>query len=164
MDSMIIKKWIVQACIENNVPELKNKIQYRFRKKFTRIFGQAVYPYLIELSAPLWERATFQQQKQGVIHETCHLIAEHKYGRKIKAHGPQWMECMLLAGYPKPDKRHSISREGIKKYYPRYEAKCICTNMWVGHNSVTRIKSKEIVCNNCGTKVKLTGKSYRPET
>jgi len=158
-----IKSWVYFACQANGVSSLSAKISYRFRKQFTRILGQAfAQKKLIEFSTPLWARADEEQRRQVVIHEACHIIAYHKYGYGIKAHGREWKKCMVEAGVP-PLRCHDVNRYGLKKQYVKYAVQCARTSVWVGHVRAAKVRANKLFCKRCKKKLKLTGQTYRPD-
>ena len=159
-----IKSWIYFACQANGVSAFSSKIIHRFRKNFTRILGQALATRnLIEISQPLWERASEEQRKQVVVHEACHLIAHCKHGNEIKPHGPEWKKCMVAAG-ASPLRCHNVNRDGLKRQYVKYAVQCACTSVWVGHVKAAKVRANKFSCKRCKNKVKLTGETYRPGT
>ena len=87
-----IKEWIRFACECNEVPELAQVIVVEWNPRFTRRLGDAGYSPItyrarIRLSIPLWPRASEQDRRETVIHETCHLIVGFKHGFGPAAHG-----------------------------------------------------------------------------
>ena len=99
--------WCCEKCDEN---DLIGNIGVLFSERFTRKIGEARYyceyelrpAYgLIRLSTPLFEIATDKQRKSVVVHESCHLIANHcafKHAISIKPHGIEWQQLMLVCG------------------------------------------------------------------
>lgn len=63
--------------------------------------------------------------KHTVAHEVAHLITYAVYGKKIRAHGPQWQSVMQQV-YALPANRcHSYAvRSTLKKHY-LYTCKCL---------------------------------------
>lgn len=159
-----IKSWIHFACQSNGVSALAPKIVFRFRKRFTRILGQAfAQRKLLEFSAPLWARASESERKQVVIHEACHIIAYFKYGYDIKPHGREWKMCMEEAG-AMPLRCHSVNRNGLKRQYVKYEVSCECVTVWIGHVRAAQVREGKLACKRCKVKLKLTGKVYKPNS
>lgn len=121
-----IRAWIDFACDCNDTPELKHKIDFSFNGRFTRKMGFASYRGnrgKIQLSSPLWPRATAEEQRNTVIHEACHIVAFYiasKQGIRIQAHGNEWKNCMIKCNIP-PDIYHCIDRTGLKRKTKKYE-------------------------------------------
>lgn len=120
----IIKKWIDQACNDNFVPELSNKIDFEFNSRFTRKLGDACFfrntgRGRIRLSGPLWERATDTQRYETVIHETCHVIVRYKFKHNIKPHGIEWKTAMMNCNV-RPKRTHNVDRTGLKRKKVKY--------------------------------------------
>jgi len=110
-----IREEIRFACHANGIPELAKKIRFSFNNRFTRRMGDAnYYSNRIRLSKPLWKRATPEQRRETIIHEACHLIARHKHGPQIKAHGREWKAAMRRAGF-KPIRCHSVDTSGLRE-------------------------------------------------
>jgi len=102
-----IRRWIQEACNDNQVPDLALKIKFVFNDKFRNRMGDAQgHLMLLRLSAILWLRATPAQKIDVVKHETCHLITWHKYG-KVKSHGDEWKRAMVKAGLV-PMRTHAV--------------------------------------------------------
>jgi SprT protein len=158
-----IISWIEFTCTKNGVPELAKDILFHFRSRLTRCLGRALpRNKVIELSTPLWARATHEERRQVVIHEVCHIIADNKHGFGIKAHGPEWKRCMALAGAP-ADRLHQIDRTGLRRQYVKYEAGCACRVLWIGHVRASHVRKGQISCTRCGSAMTLTGKTFRPQ-
>jgi len=159
-----IRMWIYESCKANNVPQLFKKISYRFNNKLTRCFGLAYTNQKhVEFSSPLWDRATEQEKRQVVIHETCHIIAKYKHDFKIKDHGEEWKKCMIAVGVA-PERCHTVDREGLVRQYVKYEADCGCTKIWVGHVKAGQVRNKNLSCRKCKGKVSLTGQTFKPKS
>ena len=157
-----IRSLIHFACQSNGVVALSKKIGFRFRKQFTRILGQAfAQSKLIEFSSPLWARASESERKQVIIHEACHIIAYYKYGFDIKPHGSEWKRCMVESGVA-PLRCHNVDRKGLKKQYVKYQVECECVAVWIGHVKAKQVRDGLLSCCRCKAKLRLTGKTHRP--
>jgi len=113
-----IREWVRYACERNGVPELAQAVVIEWSRRFTRRMGDAMYSPIsfrarIRLSVPLWGRASEQDQRETVLHETCHVIVEFKFGR-VAPHGSLWKEAMLNCGV-KPIRTHSVDRSGLTR-------------------------------------------------
>jgi predicted SprT family Zn-dependent metalloprotease len=81
-----------------------------FSNRFTRRIGEARYYEprqgipargLIRLSTKLFAIVPEDTRRHVVIHETCHLVADHEAycnGLKIRAHGKEWKLLMKRCG------------------------------------------------------------------
>ena len=128
MDNSEIRSLIEKACELNQVPELALTIRFEFNNRFTRRLGDASYlKRQIRLSGPLWPRATAEEKRHVVIHETCHIIARYKFGGQIKPHGVEWRQCMVKAG-EEPKRCHNVDRTGLKRQTSHVSVNCGCDN------------------------------------
>ncbi|MGJ8657705.1 MAG: SprT-like domain-containing protein [Akkermansiaceae bacterium] len=46
--------------------------------------------------------------RQTLLHELAHLLAHHRYGRKISAHGAEWKQACADLGIPGESATHSL--------------------------------------------------------
>lgn len=77
--------------------------------RFTSKMGSAsTHRRLIRFAAPLWSHATEEQRRQTVVHEVCHILSDQIAGRRT-IHGPAWRRTMVQAGYPNPQRCHSVA-------------------------------------------------------
>jgi len=146
---------VEQACIANNVPMLCNRITIRFNNRLTRCMGRACFDYSIELSLPLWPRATKKERINTIVHEACHLIALNKYGYIAwkKPHGKLWKACMVQAGET-PTRTHSVDRTGLRRKQKRYLYKCSCmTHKISGIKRAKMLKGYVYLCKHCKGKL-----------
>jgi predicted SprT family Zn-dependent metalloprotease len=141
-----IRHWILHACHFNGVPEIVNKIKYKFNT--------------IVISSQLWERASTLDRRQLIIHETCHIISHYKFGENIEGHGKEWKQCMVKSGL-KPDRFHHVNRDGLKRVYVKYEIECNCSKVWIGHGKAAQVRKNILWCSVCKGQVKLTGQEHR---
>ena len=151
-DKHLIQLWISEACILNEVPDLIQKIKWRFNGRFRRRMADANYQTLmIRLSAALWGKASQQDKENTVKHETCHLIARAKYG-KVVSHGEQWKQTMLRAGQ-EPIRCHSIK-------LPQKTIDVVCTGckiiIGMGLRRAAKMKrGQKYLCITCNTPVEF---------
>lgn len=139
----MIRQWIQQACDANDVPELASKIQLRWSTRMTSTGGTACYATnVITLSSQLYIRATLEQRRWLVKHETCHLICACKHGFGVAGHGIEWKRCMKAAGC-KPVRCHNINTVGLgpKRRGNRQLGFCGCANHWFTPKQMKRIKN-----------------------
>jgi len=114
-----IREQIETACRVCSAPELCGRIRVTWNGRFIARMGDARWDKvrglgLIRLSRPLWPRASDEERRETVIHETCHVIADYRFGGK-QGHGPAWKRMMALCGYTQPQRCHSVDREAIQQ-------------------------------------------------
>jgi predicted SprT family Zn-dependent metalloprotease len=129
-----IRELIEGACRACGVPELSGKIRVTWSGRFIARMGDARWDKrrglgLIRLSRPLWPKASDEERRETVIHEACHVIADHRFGGK-QGHGPRWRQMMALCGYARPQRCHSVDHEAIQRRRERrrveVRANCGC--------------------------------------
>jgi SprT protein len=137
--------------------ELGSSVKIEFNNRFVSRMGDASYfKHRIRLSAPLWPRATSEERRQTIIHEACHIIAEHMFWTgKTKdntSHGLCWKRCMLMCGV-KPDRCHKVSTKGL---LARVEAICNCKTWEITKNRATKMmRGMKYSCPNCKASLSL---------
>jgi SprT protein len=117
MSGTEVREYVEQACAACGVAELAAKIVVRWNSRFTARMGDAKwFPAkdrgVIRLSVPLWPKATPAERIETVIHETCHVIADYRFGPR-QAHGPHWRALMRLCGYRNATRCHAVARDEI---------------------------------------------------
>jgi len=123
-----IRAAINRACELNGVPELANKITFKFSEKMTSCGGKANgAKKKITLSSPYWRRAPktgVDSRENTVYHEICHIIVYYKWeqsgGVKPKPHGDEWKRAMRKCGHT-PTTTHGVKMPGRGK-----KIKCSC--------------------------------------
>jgi predicted SprT family Zn-dependent metalloprotease len=155
-----INQWIKEACEANGMPELTSQIKWEFNSRFTRRMGDAQPGTKhIRLSAPLWERADEDEQRNTVKHEVCHLIAPRllaMVGKREDAHGAMWRACMRVAG-EHASRCHNVNTDGLKVGRKKYKARCSCRTLEIGATRRNRMLKKKMTyfCKLCGTSITL---------
>ncbi len=150
-----IRATIAKTCAKCGYPKLGKTIPFTFNKRFTDSFG-AAGSGAVEFSGPLWGRATPKQRKQVIIHETCHVLSEEKYGENIKPHGQEWEEMMELAG-AEPIIYHDVDNEDLYRPQRCYAIRCkSCAHEdTITQNMRTRIlNGSQHFCRQCKTPTK----------
>lgn len=117
------------------VDECQNKLNVhfavtiRFNHRLTRAIGRATYKTnLIELSYPLFQRASLDEQINTVVHEFCHLAKFYMYGGRESPHGYTWKVLHRRCGY-EPRRTHNVDRTGLtRKEQSKYPVYCACLN------------------------------------
>ncbi|MEN6368020.1 MAG: SprT-like domain-containing protein [Thermoguttaceae bacterium] len=150
---------------KNDVPELAQAIVIEWNPRFTRRLGDAIFnpttfQSKIRLAIPLWPRASFQDKRETVVHEACHLIVWYKLGQFIKPHGPEWRQAMENCGV-QPLRTHEVDRTDLARRQRRFVL-LDCPNQ--GHEHKCRMGVREfnqihkgvvMECKKCGLVVKL---------
>ena len=118
-----IREWIDFTCECNEVSYLATHIVVRWNRRFTRRIADASYRTCplrgrIRISPMIWERATLEQRRETVIHESSHIVAYHLHGLGIKPHGVEWKTVMKTCGV-EPVVTHRIDLKGINKFLVR---------------------------------------------
>jgi SprT protein len=160
-----IRELIEWACRACGVPELSGKIRLTWSARFIARMGDARWDGrhglgIIRLSRPLWPKASDEERRETVIHETCHVIADRRFGGK-QGHGPRWRHMMALCGYPAPQRCHSVDREAIQQRRERkrveVRARCGCAGgVVVGPVQARRIRAGMAYrCRTCSQRVAL---------
>ena len=99
-DQHQVDDWVRFACECNQVPDLAQIILVEWNPRFTSRLGdggynsRVLFGARIRLSLPLWPRASEEDRRETVIHETCHVMVGCKFGRQARHHGPEWKEAM----------------------------------------------------------------------
>jgi len=97
---------VKQTLAHFNLQSLQVKVE--FNNSFTRRMGDARYfPSkklgIIRFSVPLWQHAPEDLRNEVVVHEACHVIADHDFILKKhssnEAHSPYWKMLMYSCGY-----------------------------------------------------------------
>jgi SprT protein len=130
-----------------------------WNSRFTRRMGDACIKNgvgVVRLSRPLWSRATDADHQQTVVHELCHVVQRHKYGRHDAPHGRIWQHYMRKCGF-EPRRCHSVKRDDLRRQTRKYAARCACQTHEVGAVRARRIVSGTMsyVCKKCRGKLQL---------
>lgn len=102
---------------------LGNKVEYSFSPRMTHTMGYAYSEryvprkrkrrHLVRFSSQLWERASERERYETIIHEVCHIVANHLYaGEKIKPHGRKWKSLMERCGL-QPEIYHHVNTKDL---------------------------------------------------
>lgn len=125
-----IRAEVERACRACGVPEMAAKIVVSWNGRFTARMGDARWDRrrgqgLIRLSVPLWPKASREEQRETVIHEVCHVIADAVYHGNM-GHGPKWQRMMKLCGYPEARRCHAVDREAIRARRQQQQVLAAC--------------------------------------
>ena len=107
----LIEQWIVETCTKCGYPELAERLTYEisadpfFRRSWRVCYdvlggvdglnaGFAVLPHVLDVATP-----TERLSSNLVIHETCHILANHVAGRDVQ-HDEPWRRLMHQCGQP----------------------------------------------------------------
>lgn len=173
-----IRECIRKACADNDMAWLEPFIVVSWNNRFTNRMGdanafgscpqtmQGVGTSLhmplgkrprIRLSSVLFPRAAQDKQRNTVIHEACHIIANVRAGRRV-AHGDGWKIAMRRAGQT-PKRcydRSEVDRTGIDKCVKAF---CGCKGgARLGPVQAKKARSGRTVyrCNRCSQRISLT--------
>lgn len=152
---------IVKECQTKLGINVRLTIKYNYR--FTRLLGRATFNFgtqfgVIELSYPLFQRASRDDQINTVVHEYCHLAHFFMYGRRGTNHGYIWETLHRKCGY-EPRQYHNVDRTGLRnKKQDRYLVRCGCSQPFeVTQNLVTRMqKGRKYKCRKCQQLISCT--------
>lgn len=149
-----INSWIEQTLIKVGMPDLK--IKWTWNKRHFDM-GLAFYgEYRVEFSLPLWEKASPADRYETVVHEICHITADHRYGRRC-IHGPEWIAEMQRAGFPNPQRCHKVETKQHKQQ-TRIKASCGCGAVTsLGPTQAKRLHQgkQSYHCTKCNGPIKL---------
>ena len=108
----LIEQWIMETCATCGYPELAERLSYEisddpfFRDHggyATTFWGEngRVARGVLQFSRVYWTlpRQLNAYRKNLVIHETCHVIANHVAGRDVQ-HDEPWRRLMHQCGQP----------------------------------------------------------------
>lgn len=149
-----------EACIKCNSPTLFDSIKLTFNHRFTRKMGFATYhTNAIELSGPLFQRATDEQRTETIIHEVCHLISYHKFGSIGRGHKDLWKQQMRICGYANPQRCHNVNADDLVRGggYKLYFCTGCNKDIKIGPVVFKRIQTKQrsYFCIKCKTPINL---------
>jgi SprT protein len=163
MSNFDLTEYIAIACTLCGVDELAARTRVTWNARFFARMGDARWDCrqnlgFIRLSAPLWAKASRDQQVETIIHEACHVIADYKFGRRQK-HGPRWQEMMRLCGYQSPRRCHTVDLGGIRarRLGRRLSATCGCP----GGILITAVVARRVragaaySCRACGQRLRF---------
>lgn len=113
----------------------------------------------LRFSKQAWPLLTFEEQREVVIHEVCHLVdiglawASNK--RPGPPHGDDWRWLMRVAGYPNAAARHH--RAVLPNTRRRFAANCECRTHMLTSIRAARIKrGRKYVCLKCRKNLTLS--------
>jgi predicted SprT family Zn-dependent metalloprotease len=159
-----MRELVVIACVKCGVPDLAAKIAMRWNRRFIARMGDARWfagkdRGVIRLSAPLWPKASLEEKVETIIHETCHIIADFRFG-PFQGHGPNWRALMRQCGYVNATRCHSVNREEIverRQAREVYRVACGCADgAMLGRVQFQRLrKGTTYVCRRCRQSVRL---------
>jgi SprT protein len=161
----LIREQIEAACRACGVPELSGRIRVTWSGRFIARMGDARWDLvrgvgIIRLSRPLWPKASNDDRRETVIHETCHVIADWRFGGK-QGHGPGWRRMMALCGYTRPTRCHSVDVEAIRQRREvrrvAVPARCGCAEgVMLGPMQARRVRAGVVYrCRKCSQRVAL---------
>lgn len=143
---------IVDTCKRLNLVSLPKLVSWSWNSRFKVCMGDATWPRAhIRLSSALWPRASVDERRETVVHETCHLAVAHLRGHMQAgggAHGRLWQSLMLDAGSPAAARCHRVNVDGL---VARVEALCNCKIHRITPRKASKIRNGSIyICRSCG--------------
>lgn len=163
MSTFDLTEYIAIACTLCGAEELAGRIRVAWNRRFLARMGDARWDYrvglgFVRLSAPLWPKASHDQQVETIIHEVCHVIADYKFGGRQR-HGPRWQEMMRLCGYQSPRRCHAVDLPAIRarRLGRRLSAACGCP----GGILITAVVARRVCagaaysCRACGQRLRV---------
>jgi predicted SprT family Zn-dependent metalloprotease len=100
MTNKTIRELIRFACECNRCPKVANLIRFEWSNRMTVTMGSVegvAGGYHIKLSTKLFARVDEEDQRDTIIHETCHVI-DGFLNNVGMSHGEGWRECMRRTG------------------------------------------------------------------
>jgi hypothetical protein len=110
--NQLIEKWIMETCATCGHPELAGRLSYEISDApffndhggyATTVWGEGgqVASGVLQFSLVYWTlpRQLNAYRRNLVIHETCHVLANHVAGRDVQ-HEEPWRRLMHLCGQP----------------------------------------------------------------
>ena len=116
--------------------------------------GMALFPHraspIIRYNVLLLAENREDFLRRTVPHEVAHVVARHLFGRRIKPHGPEWRQVMVLFGAD-PSRCHDydISRASRRRL-KRFDYRCNCRSHQltsIRHNRV--LQGQVYLCLKC---------------
>lgn len=139
---------VSETLLREKYPDAVSDVDLPFSRR-------AVVVVRCRFSSALWDRATEKDRYETVVHEVCHLVADHEARlggkRRPSAHGPEWKLLMIRAGVI-PENRHSVNTQGVG--HRKYPVRCGCSTHWVTKRRAESIaRGGVFLCRKCGKKV-----------
>ena len=110
--NMLIEQWIMETCATCGYPELAERLSYEISSApffnehggyATTFWGEngRVARGVLQFSRIYWTlpRQVNAYRKNLVLHETCHILANHAIGRDVQ-HDEPWRQMMHQCGQP----------------------------------------------------------------
>lgn len=99
LDAAVYKAWLTHWAGVWSVPALPREVRISFSGRLQSSLGRcSPRDGLIRLNPGLLHGAP-DTLREVVCHEAAHVAAWLLYGRRARAHGVEWKQLMLLAGY-----------------------------------------------------------------
>jgi len=134
------------------------------RKRFEKntIDGRVVR---MELSVPLWDRATEAQRNQTILHELSHLITHQEaliaQQERPKPHGRRWKNTMHRIGADAA-RTHTVDTGGLGRL--KAKAQCRCMDHYVTPRMAGEIlMGKRYTCRKCFQRLQVKDISREQE-
>jgi hypothetical protein len=89
----MVQEWVRYACLRNGRPDLAIQIKIEWSSHLKRSYAWCWPSQLrMRISKHNWYHSTVEENKDTIIHETCHLITGER------EHKGAWCEAMRMAG------------------------------------------------------------------
>lgn len=140
------------SALLDSIPDAQIEIRFDLRGKTAgQVRIRARGEYLIRYNLELLERGGADFIQRTVPHEVAHVLAYHRYGKRIRPHGPEWQRIMRQLG-AEPTRCHDYDVSGLsarKLTYFRYHCGCMEHQLSsIRHNKVA--KGQHYLCKRCG--------------
>jgi len=155
---------IAEATFANfDLFSLAEGVSVSFNSRLRATLGRA-YSRRIQLSGPLWPRATPTERYETVVHEACHVIADYRNRNagiyNTTPHDWSWKSLMIECGL-EPKVTHNIDNSDLTKSHKRpWEVTCGCPS----HRNITNTiknrmdQGRGYTCRTCRQKIVLKDK------
>jgi predicted SprT family Zn-dependent metalloprotease len=161
MNASKISELIQFACDKNGRPDIAAMIAVSWSNRMIvtmgKVHGGPLIGYKMTLSAKIFASISEEEQRDTVIHETCHVIDGHVNNRKM-SHGEGWKVAMCRAGL-EPRRIYEAEVNPLVKRFI-YSCPNKCKDEYplstILHNRVSKGRTR--ICAKCHSCLSFTGK------
>jgi predicted SprT family Zn-dependent metalloprotease len=160
MTNKTVRELIRFACECNGCPEVTNLIWFEWSNRMTVTMGTArggpEIGYRIKLAARVFAIISEEEQRDTVIHETCHIIDGYT-NKRAMSHGEGWKDAMRRAGLEPRRIYEAGDNSLVKRFIYSCPNKCRDTYRLstVIHNRINRGRLR--ICAKCNSQLSFTG-------
>jgi SprT protein len=116
---------IAERHYRQTIPEFSLSLDLGGKSAGMVVFRRGARP-LVRLNRILYQENRAHFLAQTIPHEIAHLVARTAYGSRIRPHGKEWKEVMVLFGIPaRRCHRYDVSR-AVTRRLRRYPYHCGC--------------------------------------